>query len=98
MHKRILSLLAEARAGVTLAAADIHLLAEHAPHAALLATAEALTLAGHGRNVGYSRKVFIPLTRLCRDTCAYCTFATTALWPCPAVHVRTSAQHSPRIG
>ena len=77
MHERILSLLAEARAGVTLAAAHIHLLAEHAPHAALLATAEALTLAGHGRNVGYSRKVFIPLTRLCRDTCAYCTFATT---------------------
>src|SRR5438270_2412081 len=26
--------------------------------------------------VTYSRKVFIPLTRLCRDRCAYCTFAT----------------------
>ena len=77
MHERILSLLAEARAGATLAAADIHLLAEHAPHAALLDTAEALTLMGHGRNVGYSRKVFIPLTRLCRNTCGYCTFATT---------------------
>jgi len=25
--------------------------------------------------VTYSRKVFIPLTRLCRDTCGYCTFA-----------------------
>jgi FO synthase len=25
----------------------------------------------------YSRKVFIPLTRLCRDVCGYCTFATT---------------------
>ncbi len=25
----------------------------------------------------YSRKVFIPLTRLCRDVCHYCTFATT---------------------
>jgi FO synthase len=24
----------------------------------------------------YSRKLFIPLTRLCRDVCAYCTFAT----------------------
>ena len=24
----------------------------------------------------YSRKVFIPLTRLCRDRCHYCTFAT----------------------
>ncbi len=27
--------------------------------------------------VTYSKKVFIPLTRLCRDRCHYCTFATT---------------------
>ena len=27
------------------------------------------------RTVTYSRKVFIPLTRLCQDSCAYCTFA-----------------------
>ena len=26
--------------------------------------------------MSYSRKVFIPLTRLCRDSCHYCTFAT----------------------
>ena len=30
-----------------------------------------------GNRVTYSRKVFIPLTRLCRDVCHYCTFATT---------------------
>jgi FO synthase len=30
---------------------------------------------GHGRNLSYSRKVFIPLTQLCRDVCHYCTFA-----------------------
>ncbi len=30
-----------------------------------------------GDTVTYSRKVFIPLTHLCRDTCGYCTFA----WP-----------------
>ena len=30
-----------------------------------------------GDRVTYSRKVFIPLTHLCRDTCGYCTFA----WP-----------------
>ncbi|MDH3248566.1 MAG: 7,8-didemethyl-8-hydroxy-5-deazariboflavin synthase CofG [Acidimicrobiia bacterium] len=30
---------------------------------------------GHGRTITYSRKVFIPLTTLCRDTCTYCTFA-----------------------
>jgi FO synthase len=41
----------------------------------LLAAAEALTLAGHGATVTYSRKVFIPLTQLCRDVCHYCTFA-----------------------
>ena len=27
-----------------------------------------------GRNVSYSRKVFIPLTNICRDRCGYCTF------------------------
>ena len=32
--------------------------------------------ATYGRLVSYSRKVFIPLTRLCRDVCHYCTFAT----------------------
>jgi FO synthase len=31
--------------------------------------------AAHGRRVTYSRKVFIPLTHLCRDRCGYCTFA-----------------------
>ena len=30
---------------------------------------------GHGQIVTYSRKVFIPLTTLCRDRCTYCTFA-----------------------
>jgi FO synthase len=29
-----------------------------------------------GRRITYSPKVFIPLTRLCRDRCGYCTFAT----------------------
>ncbi|MCO5129963.1 MAG: 5-amino-6-(D-ribitylamino)uracil--L-tyrosine 4-hydroxyphenyl transferase CofH [Xanthobacteraceae bacterium] len=31
--------------------------------------------ARHGARVTYSRKVFIPLTQLCRDVCHYCTFA-----------------------
>jgi len=31
---------------------------------------------GGGLPVTYSRKVFIPVTRLCRDTCHYCTFVT----------------------
>ncbi|MBX7161613.1 MAG: 7,8-didemethyl-8-hydroxy-5-deazariboflavin synthase CofG, partial [Acidimicrobiia bacterium] len=29
-----------------------------------------------GRRTTYSPKVFVPLTRLCRDRCGYCTFAT----------------------
>ena len=32
---------------------------------------------GHGSVISYSRKVFIPLTKLCRDVCHYCTFAKT---------------------
>src|SRR6187551_1107888 len=32
---------------------------------------------GFGNLVTYSRKVFIPLTHLCRDVCHYCTFAQT---------------------
>jgi len=35
-----------------------------------------LEAAGRPGVVTYSRKVFIPLTRLCRDRCGYCTFAT----------------------
>ena len=42
---------------------------------ALMAQASALRDAGFGRTVSYSRKVFIPLTKLCRDVCHYCTFA-----------------------
>jgi FO synthase len=35
-----------------------------------------LEAAGRPGVITYSRKVFIPLTRLCRDRCGYCTFAT----------------------
>jgi FO synthase len=42
---------------------------------ALTEVAAALRDAAHGRLVSYSRKVFIPLTQLCRDVCHYCTFA-----------------------
>ncbi len=42
---------------------------------ALMQRAAALRDAGFGGAVSYSRKVFIPLTKLCRDVCHYCTFA-----------------------
>jgi FO synthase len=41
----------------------------------LCAEARALRDEGHGSLVTYSPKVFIPLTKLCRDVCHYCTFA-----------------------
>ena len=42
----------------------------------LTARARAVRDAGHGSRTTYSPKVFVPLTRLCRDRCGYCTFAT----------------------
>ncbi|MGI9235054.1 MAG: 5-amino-6-(D-ribitylamino)uracil--L-tyrosine 4-hydroxyphenyl transferase CofH [Woeseiaceae bacterium] len=43
----------------------------------LLAGASDLRDKGHGDIVSFSKKVFIPLTRLCRDVCHYCTYAKT---------------------
>ena len=41
----------------------------------LMPEATRLRDAGHGSLISFSRKVFIPLTQLCRDVCSYCTFA-----------------------
>src|SRR5579871_5468783 len=46
------------------------------PLADLMSAAAAFRDGAHGRRVTFSPKVFIPLTRLCRDKCGYCTFAT----------------------
>jgi len=43
----------------------------------MMALAAKLRDDGFGNTVTYSRKVFIPLTHLCRDVCHYCTFAQT---------------------
>ena len=40
----------------------------------LMAEAAAIRDRAWGRRVTYSRKVFVPLTNMCRDTCGYCTF------------------------
>lgn len=37
---------------------------------------EGLAVVGRSGQITYSRKVFIPLTKLCRDRCHYCTFVT----------------------
>jgi FO synthase len=45
------------------------------PLAGLMAEARAARDAQRGQIVTYSPKVFVPLTKLCRDVCHYCTFA-----------------------
>ena len=59
--------------------ADVRLLtlAEEAPLGRLCETARNARDLAHAGLVSYSRKVFIPLTQLCRDVCHYCTFAQT---------------------
>jgi len=49
-------------------------LAERAPLDDLLMAATELRARGKGTMVSFSKKVFIPLTTLCRDYCGYCTF------------------------
>ncbi|MDH6141206.1 FO synthase [Kitasatospora sp. GP30] len=75
--------LRRARDGVALDAAEAAVLlqARDADLAALCAVAgrirdAGLADAGRPGVITYSKNVFIPLTRLCRDRCHYCTFAT----------------------
>jgi FO synthase len=69
--------LARARAGKSLSLDEVEALlgARGEALAELMEVASALRDLGHGKTVTYSRKVFIPLTMLCRDHCHYCTFA-----------------------
>src|SRR6266480_3849254 len=69
--------LARADAGKSLSVDDVEaLLGARGPALhELLGIASHLRELGHGTAVTYSRKVFIPLTMLCRDHCHYCTFA-----------------------
>ena len=69
--------LARARAGKALAVDEVEALlgARGESLADLMDVAAGLRDRGHGRTITYSRKVFVPLTMLCRDHCHYCTFA-----------------------
>ncbi len=53
---------------------DALFLAQNAPLPALLEAASEVRGKGKGKTVSFSKKVFIPLTTLCRDYCSYCTF------------------------
>src|SRR4051812_35856882 len=70
------TILDRAAAGARLTSGEALALADSGDLAPLMREAAALRDAGHGELVSYSRKVFIPLTHLCRDVCHYCTFAT----------------------
>jgi len=70
-------LIERALAGARLTDAEALALACSGDTGRLSAAARALCEARHGGLVSYSRKVFIPLTHLCRDVCHYCTFART---------------------
>ena len=50
----------------------------------LIQLASQLRDEGHSNLISYSRKIFIPLTKLCRDFCHYCTFAES-----PKNHIRS---------
>jgi FO synthase len=76
--------LRRARDGVTLDATEAELLLSARGNDLIDLCASAarvrdsgLAAAGRPGVVTYSRKVFVPVTRLCRDRCHYCTFATT---------------------
>jgi len=60
--------------GCGLAREDAISLMEEGPLETLCDTAAAVRDRFKGRTVSYSKKVFIPLTHLCRDYCGYCTF------------------------
>ncbi len=71
----ITAILDRAASGARVSHADALALAAAGDLTTLMQAAAASRDAGHGNLVSYSRKVFIPLTRLCRDVCHYCTFA-----------------------
>jgi len=67
-------ILAHAEAGGEITRDEAVLLLGQAETGALLEAASGLRNRVKGLTVSYSRKVFIPLTTLCRDRCGYCTF------------------------
>ncbi len=68
-------IMSRVEAGRRLSAAEALALADYSDLQSLMRVAAGLRDQAHGDVVSYSRKVFIPLTQLCRDVCHYCTFA-----------------------
>jgi FO synthase len=68
------TLLNQARRGQGVNREEALALAETAPLDDLLEAASEVREQEKGKTVSFSKKVFIPLTTLCRDYCSYCTF------------------------
>ncbi|MCC6202292.1 MAG: 5-amino-6-(D-ribitylamino)uracil--L-tyrosine 4-hydroxyphenyl transferase CofH [Gammaproteobacteria bacterium] len=71
----IASILDRARHGLRPSPSEAERLADCDDLPALMAAAAAIRDEAFGDAITYSRKVFVPLTQLCRDRCHYCTFA-----------------------
>jgi len=82
--------------------AAIPLLEPSAPLEPVVGAAAALRDRGRGKTITYSRKVFLPLTNLCRDRCGYCTFRRDAgdpdAWVMTPEQVLAVAEKGARLG
>lgn len=76
-NKALIDVASEALAGRTPASNKALALAQEEDTATLMQLASHIRDSGFRNVITYSRKVFIPLTHLCRDVCHYCTFAQT---------------------
>ena len=74
LNPELEDLLGRIHEGFVLDRASALLLAAQTPLPELLSAASELRARGKGTVVTFSKKVFIPLTTLCRDYCNYCTF------------------------
>jgi 7,8-didemethyl-8-hydroxy-5-deazariboflavin synthase CofG subunit len=72
--KEVETTLDRARRGEGVRREEVLALADAASLEKLLGAASEMRDQGKGKVVSYSKKVFIPLTTLCRDYCSYCTF------------------------
>src|SRR5260370_1965605 len=69
---------------------------------AMLSAAAELRDRGHPRrDVTYSRKVFLPVTNLCRDRCTYCTFRNDprdpSAWPMMPAEIPEGSARAPDL-
>ena len=72
--QKIDSRLQKAACGGGVTREEVLALAQSASLPELLEAASHVREQGKGKTISFSKKVFIPLTTLCRDYCSYCTF------------------------